>query len=115
MKIRIKNKTKNINKLNDDNEINNAISKDYENIINDIKKKFPNPISVFYKVTLHKFLRNTFKYYRIYITSDLIKANQLNSNENSLSNFDEDEGFSRLNWRATTLTIDKKEIKKKRN
>ena len=111
---KLKNKTKNINKLNDDNEINNAISKDYENIINDIKKKFPNPISVFYKVTLHKFLRNTFKYYRIYITSDLIKANQLNSNENSLSNFDEDEGFSRLNWRATTLTIDKKEIKKKK-
>ena len=109
---KIKNKTK--NKLNDENEVNNAITKDYESIINDIKKKFPNPVSVFYKVTLHKFLRNTFKYYRIYITSDLIKANQLNSNENSLSNFDEDEGFSRLNWKATTLTIDKKEIKKKK-
>ena len=111
---KIKNKSKNANKLNDETEINNSIAKDYENIIGDIKKKFPNPVSVFYKVTLHSFLRNTFKYYRIYISNDLIKANQMNSKENSLSNFDEDEQFSRLKWRATTLTIDKKEIKKKK-
>jgi len=38
----------------------------------------------------------------------------MNSKENSMSNFDEDEHFSRLKWRATTLTIDKKEIKKKK-
>ena len=110
---KIKNKSKS-GKINDENEIDNAIAKDYENIIGDIKKKFPNPVSVFYKVTVHSFLRNTFKYYRIYISSDLIKANQMNSKENSMSNFDEDEHFSRLKWRATTLTIDKKEIKKKK-
>ena len=111
---KIKNKSKNLNKLNDENEINNALTKDYESIIGDIKKKFPNPVSVFYKVKVQSFLRNTFKYYRIYITSDLIKGNQMNSKENSLSNFDEDERFSRLNWRATTLAIDKKDIKKKK-
>ena len=109
---KLKSKNKNSNKLIDDNEINNAISKDYDNIITEIKKKFPNPVSIFYKISLHSFLRNTFKYYRIYITNDLIKANQMNSKENSLSNFDEDEHFSNLNWKATTLTIDKKEIKK---
>jgi hypothetical protein len=109
---KIKSKNKNSNKIVDENEISNAISKDYENIIGDIKKKFPNPVSIFYKISLHTFLRNTFKYYRIYITSDLIRSNQINSKDNSLSNLDEDENFSRLNWRAATLTIDKKEIKK---
>ena len=111
---KIKNKNKNSNKINDETEINNVIRKEYETIIGDINKKFPNPVSVFYKITVHSFLRNTFKYYRIYITNDLIKANQVNSKENSLSNFDEDEHFSRLKWRATTITIDKKEIKKKK-
>ena len=111
---KIKNKSKNSNKITDDTEINNIIKKEYESIIGDINKKFPNPLSVFYKISVHSFLRNTFKYYRIYITNDLIKANQVNSKENSLSNFDEDEHFSRLKWRATTITIDKKEIKKKK-
>ena len=110
---KLKNKSKNINKLNDENELNNTLTKDYEAIIGDIKKKFPNPVSVFYKVKVQSFLRNTFKYYRIYITSDLIKGNQMNSKDNSLSNFDEDEKFSRLNWRAATLTIDKNIRKKK--
>ena len=111
-KIKIKNK--NSNKINEDNDINNDFTKDYDTIINEIKKKFPNPVSVFYKVTVQSFLRKSFKYYRIYITSDLIKGNQMNSKENSLSNFDEDERFSRLNWRATTLTLEKKDIKKKK-
>ena len=110
---KIKSKSKN-GKINDESEANNAIGKEYENIISDIKKKFPNPVSVFYKVTVHSFLRNTFKYYRIYISSDLIKANQMNSKENSMSNVDEDEHFSQLKWRATMLTIDKKELKKKK-
>ena len=110
---KIKGKSKN-GKINDENEANNAIAKDYESIIGDIKKKFPNPVSVFYKIAVHCFLRNTFKYYRIYITSDLIKANQMNSKENSMSNIDEDEHFSQLKWRVSIPTIDKKEIKKKK-
>ena len=67
---KIKNNSKNSNKINDEKEIINIIRKDYETIIGDINKKFPNPISVFYKITVQ--------------------------------------------WRPTIITIDKKEIKKKK-
>jgi len=116
-KLKSKSKNLNLNKNGDENELNNVLSNDYESIVGDIKKKFPNPVSVFYKVNLQSFLRNTFIYYRIYITSDLIKANQMYSKDPSLSNIeDDDEHFSRLNWKATTLTmtIDKRELKKKK-
>ena len=116
-KLKSKSKSLNLNKAGDENEISNVLSNDYESIVGDIKKKFPNPVSVFYKVNLQSFLRNTFFYYRIYITSDLIKANQMYSKDPSLSNVEEDdEHFSRLNWRATTLTmtVEKKELKKKK-
>ena len=107
-------KSKAKNKLNDENENNRDLVRDYDSIILDIKKKFPNPVSVFYKVALHSFLRNSFFYYRIYITSDLIKSNQLMSKDYSMSNIDDDENFSALNFKATTLTIDRKEVKKKK-
>ena len=115
-KLKSKSKSLNLNKNGDENELNNVLSNDYESIVGDIKKKFPNPVSVFYKVNLQSFLRNTFIYYRIYITSDLIKVNQMVSKDNTLlSNVeDDDEHFSKLNWKATTLTIDRKEVKKKK-
>jgi len=109
---KLKSKTK--NKSNEENNIYKDLVNDYENIIVDIKKKFPNPVSVFYKVALHSFLRNTFTYYRIYISNDLIKSNQIMSKDNSMSNIDDEENFSAINFRATTLTIDRKDVKKKK-
>ena len=107
-------KSKSKNKLNEENEVNRDLVNEYESIIIDIKKKFPNPVSCFYKVALHSFLRNSFIYYRIYITNDLIKSNQIMSKDNSMSNVDDEENFSALNFKATTLTIDRKEVKKKK-
>ena len=109
-----KRKSKAKSKINEESENNRDLIKDYDNIILEIKKKFPNPVSVFYKIALHSFLRNSFIYYRIYITNDLIKSNQIMSKDNSMSNFDDEENFSALNFKATTLTIDRKEVKKKK-
>ena len=107
---KIKENSKNI-KTNkgDDEEINMNLGQDYENIISDIKKKFPNPVSVFYRITVHTFLRNTFKYYRIYLTNNNSNINQITSKENSLSQIDEEDNFSKLNWKISSQTIEKKE------
>ena len=104
-------------KLNEseEEELNINISQDYENIVADIKKKFPNPISVFYRITEHTFLRNTFKYYRIYLNNNITNLNQITSKENSYSQLDEDEDVSNINWGLSSKTLDKKDnIKKKK-
>ena len=93
----------------DEEELNNNLGIEYENIITDIKKKFPNPVNVFYRITVHSFLRNTFKYYRIYLTNNTSNINQMASKENSLSQIDEEDNFSKLNWKINSQTIDKKE------
>ena len=108
-KIKENSKYIRINKITDEDEINNNLGQEYENIISDIKKKFPNPVNVFYRITVHSFLRNTFKYYRIYLTNNNTNINQITSKENSLSQIDEEDNFSKLNWKIHSQTIDKKD------
>ena len=36
---------------NNDDEINMDLGKEYENIISDIEKKYPNPVNVFYRIS----------------------------------------------------------------
>ena len=98
-----------LNKIADEEELNNTLGTEYENIISDIKKKFPNPVNVFYRITVHSFLRNTFKYYRIYLTNNTSNLNQIASKENSLSQIDEEDNFSKLNWKMNSQTMEKKE------
>ena len=93
----------------DEDELNMHLGQDYEGIISDIKKKFPNPVNVFYRISVHSFLRNTFKYYRIYLTNNNSNINQLTSKENSLSQIDEEDNFSKLNWKISSQTIDKRD------
>ena len=106
----IKESSKNLrlNKIDED-ELNNNLANNYESIVSDIKKKFPNPVNVFYRISVHSFLRNTFKYYRIYLTNNNANINQMASKENSLSQIDEEDNFSNLNWKMHSQTIDKKE------
>ena len=108
-KIKENSKYIRLNKITDDDEINNTLGQEYETIISDIKKKFPNPVNIFYRITVHSFLRNTFKYYRIYLTNNNSNINQINSKENSLSQIDEEDNFSKLNWKIHSQTIDKKD------
>ena len=108
-KIKENSKNLRLNKMADEEELNNNLGMEYENIITDIKKKFPNPVDVFYRITVHSFLRNTFKYYRIYLTNNTSNINQMASKENSLSQIDEEDNFSKLNWKIHSQTIDKKD------
>ena len=94
---------------NDDDEINMDLGKEYENIISDIEKKYPNPVNVFYRISVHSFLRNTFKYYRIYITDNNSNINQITLKENSLTQIDEEDNISNLNWKISSQTNEKKD------
>ena len=107
-KIKENSKNTKMNK-GDEDELNMNLGQDYENIISDIKKKFPNPVNVFYRISVHSFLRNTFKYYRIYLTNNNSNLNQITSKENSLSQIDEEDNFSKLNWKISSQTIEKKD------
>ena len=94
---------------NDDNEINMDLGKEYENIISDIEKKYPNPVNVFYRISVRSFLRNTFKYYRIYLTDNNSNINQITLKENSLTQIDEEDNISNLNWKISSQTNEKKD------
>ena len=94
---------------NNDDEINMDLGKEYENIISDIEKKYPNPVNVFYRISVHSFLRNTFKYYRIYLTDNNSNINQITLKENSLTQIDEEDNISNLNWKISLQTNEKKD------
>ena len=94
---------------NNDDEINMDLGKEYENIISDIEKKYPNPVNVFYRIQVRSFLRNTFKYYRIYLTDNNSNINHITLKENSLSQIDEEDNISNLNWKISSQTNEKKE------
>ena len=94
---------------NDDDEINMNLGKEYESIITYIEKKYPNPVNVFYRISVRSFLRNTFKYYRIYLTDNNSNINHITLKENSLSQIDEEDNISNLNWKISSQTNEKKE------
>ena len=102
-------KNRKMSKNDDDDEINMDLGKEYENIISDIEKKYPNPVNVFYRISVHSFLRNTFKYYRIYLTDNNSNINQITLKENSLTQIDEEDNISNLNWKISSQTNEKKD------
>ena len=65
--------------------------------------------NVFYHISVRSFLRNTFKYYRIYLTDNNSNINHITLKENSLSQIDEEDNISNLNWKISSQTNEKKE------
>ena len=94
---------------NNDDEINMDLGKEYENIISDIEKIYPSPVNVFYRISVRSFLRNTFQYYRIYLTDNNSNINQITLKENSLTQIDEEDNISNLNWKISSQTNEKKD------
>ena len=69
---------------NNDNNYQGQVEDDPQNILaefNEIMKELNNqkikPISIFYKVKLFNFIDGKYKYYKIYINSDMISDNEL--------------------------------------
>ena len=67
-------KDRKISDLNNDNKY--GYFEEYDEYIKLLSSQHPKPFSIFYRIEVHSFLRGKYKYYRIYITNDLLSGNE---------------------------------------
>ena len=69
-------KIKQNGKLQNNDDQKNDMMLQYDELIRDISTKYQKSFSVFYKIVTKSFLDGQYKYYRVYITNDLITLNE---------------------------------------
>lgn len=74
---------------------------EYNELIKELNVYYSNPIGIFYKIQLHSFIGGKYKYYRIYVTNDLLSGN--------------DNKFIIKSNNNTEIVYDEKKLSKKRN
>ena len=67
-------KERKISDLNNDNKY--GYFEEYDEYIKLLTTQHPKPYSIFYRIEIHNFLGGKYKYYRIYITNDLLSGNE---------------------------------------
>ena len=102
------------NKINDNNNYQAQIDEDSQNIImefNELMKEIHSqnikPISVFYKIKLYTFLDGKYKYYKIYVTNDIITDNELGNSKQT------EDALLKITNKELESGISRKETKKK--
>ena len=79
-------KERKISELNDGNKF--GAFEEYDDYIKELNTQYPKPNSIFFKIECHSFIGGKYKYYRVYITNDLLIGNEniidYQSNENSI-------------------------------
>ncbi len=72
--------------INNDNKF--GAFEEYEDYIKELNSQHSKPFSIFFRIESHIFIGGKYKYYRIYITNDLLTGNEnimdIDSNGNSL-------------------------------
>ena len=77
-------KIKTEGKLEEVDDEQKNIIKEYEELLNEITIKYQRSFSVFYKIVPRIFLGGKYLYYRLYITNDLVAMNETTSHEASM-------------------------------
>ena len=67
-------KEKKISELNNENKIGSF--EEYDDLIKELNAQHPKPYSIFFRTVCHSFIQDKYKYYRVYITNDLLYDNQ---------------------------------------
>ena len=76
-------KTRKIMEINNENK--QGLFDEYDDLIKILNMQQIKPFSIFFRCELHNFLGGKYKYYRIYITSDLLSKNDNILNSQSIS------------------------------
>jgi len=105
LKNRKKDEFLNENQLNSINE--------YNELIKELNLQYSNPISIFYRIQLHKFIEGKYKYYRIYVKNDLLSGNDNNIFIKSNNNTEITYGEKKMSKKRNSSLIKHKEINEK--
>ena len=80
-------KEKRISELSNEHQLDSF--EEYDDFIKQLNIQYPKPYSIFFRIVSHTFIKGKYKYYRIYVTNDL-----LSEFENSISIQSNDNGIS---------------------
>ena len=106
-------KTNKFNENNNQGEIDNDannINNEYKDLITELTNQKIKFFSIFYKIKLFSFLDGKYKYYRIYITNDIISNNESEPLVKKIN--EQDELKNNKNESKTSLSIKSKKEKK---
>ena len=68
-------------KLSEINNENKFISfEEYDNFIKELNSKNSKPYSIFFRIESHSFINGKYKYFRVYITNDILAENEVADN-----------------------------------
>ena len=67
-------KEKKISESNNENKLGSF--EEYDELIKELNAQHPKPYSIFFRTECHSFIGDKYKYYRVYITNDLLYENQ---------------------------------------
>ena len=80
-------KEKKISDLNNENKFGSF--EEFDDFIKELNSQNPKPYSIFFRTECHSFIGGKYKYYRVYVTNDLLSDNEIQDtdqlNPNSIS------------------------------